>query len=388
MNKMEDRRGVMRLDDLTRGKHFNATEINKNMGERLVMHMLMTYWNWDVEIIDYIGADLIAIDNVNQEKYAISVKTRDLSRESQTNSHFKESDYKYLCEFSSDMSKVFKEEMIPLIAFVMLTKAGHMLVLLINAYDFDDMNKENKIVKNYHFNVGDENLKQLFEDKRVSYLDMEIKMPIEKRKLNRKANSIGSGLEQQNWKKQMGNFGEQYFAMKASANGLKAFVVNSVGADIILVDPKNNYKGYAVSVKTFTKEEKDSYSFEQKNVNHLLQFAEKWKLQPIVALQFMICKNADASEHFSSEYYKMYSFTMSLKRMQQLDFTIFSPIFSKDDEYSELGIRFAWNYSDAIDVLKNDPEVRFEEIVFNDPISIYDKELLKKTEDNLLGDIN
>lgn len=378
----------MNLEGLTEGKHFNATEINKNMGERLVMHMLMTYWNWDVEIVDYIGADLIAIDNASREKYAISVKTRDLSRESQTNSHFKERDYKYLCEFSSDMSKVFRDEMIPLIAFVMLTKSGHMLLLLINAYDFNDMNKENKIVKNYHFNVGDESIKQLFEDERVSYLDMEIKKPIEKRKLNRKANSIGSGLEQQNWKRQMGSFGEHYFAMKASANGLRAFVVNSIGADIILVDPKNEYKGYAVSVKTFTKEERDSYSFEQKNVNHLLQFAEKWNLVPIVALQFMICKNTNDSEYCSSEYYKMYSFTMSLKRMQQLDFAIFSPIFSQDDEYNELGIRFSWNYSDALDILKNDPEVRFEEVAFNDPIIIYDKELLKNTEINSSDDKN
>ena len=52
----------------------NKTAITQNMGERLTMFHLYHYLGWDVEYVDYVGADIIALDRRKNKQYAVSVK--------------------------------------------------------------------------------------------------------------------------------------------------------------------------------------------------------------------------------------------------------------------------------------------------------------------------
>lgn len=45
----------------------NKNQIAQHMGERLTMFHLYHYLGWDVEYVDYVGADIIAIDRLNKK---------------------------------------------------------------------------------------------------------------------------------------------------------------------------------------------------------------------------------------------------------------------------------------------------------------------------------
>ena len=358
----------MKLSNLTAGNHFNATEINKNMGEKLVMHALMTYWDWDVEYVDYTGADLIAIDtnSKNKQKYAISVKTRDLTHESQSISSFKRSDFTYLCEFASDMSKSEEAPMIPLVAFVALTKSGHLYVIIINAYDFDEMCSEGSLVQlskdgeSYSFNIGTEpaedgpmRIEQVLSDSRVSYIDMEIK-DIQKRNFSRKGERVYDSLREENWRNELGDFGEKLTVFLSNVKNRRAFHVKSVGADIIMMDRNDKESQYAVSVKTFCSTESGKYTFTANDICNLTKFSEKWNMKAEVALVSMITDNSD-----SNVIEKLYYFLIPLQYMEQyIETHLFQGfIFPSGNAYC-----ISWE--DHLEDIKNDPNIDFIEIKF------------------------
>lgn len=44
----------------------NTEKITQNMGERMTMFFLHQYLGWEVEYVDYVGADLIALDKAKK----------------------------------------------------------------------------------------------------------------------------------------------------------------------------------------------------------------------------------------------------------------------------------------------------------------------------------
>lgn len=311
----------MRLSNITKGVHFNATDINKNMGESLVMHLLMTYYDWQVLKVDYVGADLMALDVKSGKKYAISVKTRDITRESQSVTSYTEQDYKKLCSFTNLMNKNGEHDVIPLVSYVILTKSGHLYCLVINAHDFDAMREEGIVDygKNggYSLNVGTTawdfdvtRIERLLQDDRIAYFDFEVKdMKIAKTNFESQIyNTSDSDLLIGNWNKELGNLGETFVAFLSNMRGRHSFWVNSIGIDHMMVDMNDSGLQYGVSVKSAMKP--TEYRFEAKDACNLEYVTKCWGITPEIAIIAMV-------ENSNNEIEKMYCFWMDYNKMIQ-----------------------------------------------------------------------
>lgn len=298
----------------------NLSDITKNMGERLVMFQLMKYKKWDVDFVDYVGADLIALDKEKGVKYAISVKTKNHETDGHTCSLFTDKDAEYLREFAADMSDN-NSVMIPLVAFVIIKLDGTICTFIVNLDDLDDLRNEGDIVKysskdgyyliygsssnpnnlrtergreNYEINDKEKFGKVLFE-KRISHIIShltDINISESSYDFFREWDTTNYTLTNEMRNKQQGDFGENYLTWRARDFNMRAFLVKSEGADIVLQNIKHKDKKYAVSVKTFTKTmNNDGYEFEKKNVIHLKNYAKKWGMTPIFSLIIIINEN-------------------------------------------------------------------------------------------------
>lgn len=357
--------------DLIKG-NYNETYIKKGFGESLVMFQLMTYKGWDVENVDYVGVDLIAIDAKTQKRYAIQVKLRQFGLdEGETNSNFTFDSEMKLRSFSEKMSAA-GARMIPIVAFININRDQSINTILINLDDLVEMrleqvdngitesNSRNK--KGYICNTNTK-LNELTSDHRVTcyryipqFVDnsldgpKEDKLPIEdkkfdaykeekentelKKKENRIQKYIKDGIEEssigeneedsfiQHQTVQKGIFGEWYYMFKELTRGNHPFLIQTIGVDVLSLNSNTNELS-AISVKTFSKKEEDAYTFELSNEENLKLFCEKWDIAPCnrkVAFQFLIYRDKikDGKILFDNqgmpvkEYYMMYNFEMTL----------------------------------------------------------------------------
>ena len=290
----------------------NTEKITQNMGERTTMFFLHQYLEWEVEYVDYVGADLIALDKVNNKRYAISVKTRKLNEkwngdkpiylESKSVSLFKDDDAAYLREFANDMN------MEPLVAFVIVfqkrkkekgNNSAYLFLIgldhLIELRDNTNFNSVNYTKDGFRLSFGNQNnaIQMLRDDPMITRFEMEITdHSISKDFGNCKTDMVGK-LDKEYWSKQQGAFGE-YLALwyLGKNNKMRGYHVDSNGADLILIDTENKKDQYAVSVKTFTYQNKRCYEFEAKHKNNLIEFAKKWS-DPFITepMEPMICFN-------------------------------------------------------------------------------------------------
>jgi len=160
---------------------------------------------------------------------------------------------------------------------------------------------------------------------------------------------------------QIGDFGEWFFMMKAVASELYPFLIKSIGVDILLFDSQKGDNGQAVSVKTFSKEEHDSYEFEFSNVDNLKDFSLKWDLEkePLVALQQMIYRDNGGKK----EYYKMYNFTIPLSYLENANQSYLHK--------SGAGYTLNWEYDNLLRI-QNDENISFDMVIFDEPF-IYEQ---------------
>lgn len=357
--------------DLIKG-NYNETYVKKGFGESLVMFQLMAYKGWDVENVDYVGVDLIAIDTKTQKRYAIQVKLRQFGiDEGETNSNFTFDSEMKLRSFSEKMSAT-GIRMIPIVAFININRDQSINTILINLDDLVEMRLEqadngitesgSRSKRGYICNTNTK-LRELINDHRVTcyryvphFVDNSLdgpeedKLPIDDEKYNeykkekeikelkkketRIQKYIKDGTEEssiiekdedsliQHQTVQKGIFGEWYYMFKELTRGNHPFLIQSIGADVLSLNSNTNELS-AISVKTFSKKEEDAYTFELSNEENLMQFCEKWDIAPSnrkVAFQFLIYrdKEKDGKIIFDSqgipekEYYMMYNFEMTL----------------------------------------------------------------------------
>ena len=372
-------------------RQYNASHIKGKMAEYLVMFQLMTYRGWDVEYVDYVGADLIAIDTTTNKRYAIQVKMRHYITDGETNHDFTFDSEIKLRNFAKKMSDN-SQKMIPIVAYVVINKDQSVNTFLINLDQYAKMRKEGQISTTteggmetgYIFNSASK-LNDMLIHENVQYIRMipemkfwgSLDQPVEyiqdqnylvkyetikAEKQKRKREKAESHASMQ-----IGDFGEAYFMMKAVAGGMQPFLIKSVGADFILLDPEDDYQAYAVSVKTFSKKEFDSYDFEETNVNKLREFAEKWstnsrKMIPQVALQFMIYRDTFPAEKRVKEYYKMYNFIIDLETIIHSQKDYLKEVFHLNG--TSRGYQLDWSRG-ITDEMKR--LLKFDEVIFNEP---------------------
>lgn len=357
--------------DLIKG-NYNETYVKKEFGESLVMFQLMAYKGWDVENIDYVGVDLIAIDTKTQKRYAIQVKLRQFGiDEGETNSNFTFDSEMKLRTFSERMSAI-GTRMIPIVAFVNINRDQSINTILVNLDDLVEMRMEqadngitqsdSKSKKGYICNTNTK-LSELINDHRVTcyryvpqFVDNSLDGPLDenlpivdetynefkkekeinekKKKEKRIQKYIKDGTEENNIIEknedslikhqtvQKGIFGEWYYMFKELTRGNHPFLIQSIGADVLSLNSNTNELS-AISVKTFSKKENDAYTFELSNEENLKLFCEKWGIAPCnrkVAFQFLIYRDKikDGKILFDNqgvpvkEYYMMYNFEMTL----------------------------------------------------------------------------
>ena len=379
---------------------YNEDYIKGKFGEYLVMYQLMVYRGWDVEYVDYFGADLIAIDTsvCPKKKYAIQVKLRHFYKDGQTNSDFDFNAEKKLRLFCQKFGSE-NEPLIPLVAYVNINHDQSINTFIINVNDLADIRCE--IEQSYggssEYGIGTahsnnknrgyicnsaKGLNNLLDDPRITYYrltNFEAKqMPLdnlgigkdcsyldnEKNDLNEE-NSVNHGNNQ------IGDFGEWFFMMKAVATEFRPFLVKSVGADIIMFDTTKDNMGQAISIKTFSKKEHDKYEFEYSNVDKLKEFSSKWGLEPKVVFQQMIYRHNGEKK----EYYKMYNFMMSLSYLE-----------NANQEYlykSSHGYTINWA-NDNLLKIQNDSNIDFDMVVFDEPF-LYEKIRDENLTNNKIG---
>lgn len=372
----------------------NVANISQNMGERLVMFQLYHYLGWDVEYVDYVGADLIAIDRKNKKKYAVSVKTRKMSEkwegnkvtpESRSVTTFRDMDAKFLRCFANDMG------MEPLVAYVIIFQRkekqrgrNSAFLFLIGLDDLEDMRRDDKIeyvLQHVEKKKGKKNneieedrgfslrfggkeesiLNQLCDDSRVTWFKMEIDdyRIADKHNLNHKRTK--NHLTTEHWKKQQGTFGE-YLALwyLGKNHNMRGFRVDSTGTDIILLDadnPNNDNEQYAVSVKTFTYDKSCSYQFEKEHEEKLIEYSKKWTLDdskstiinPIICFN-CVCYNEE------NQISNIYMMAFKVSHVDEIS----------DKKYiyrTNGGITIRYD-DDSLNEIKNDSEIIFSEINF------------------------
>lgn len=292
----------------------NINSITQNMGERLIAAQLSEYKGWEVEYVDYVGADLLALDPKTKNRYAISVKTRRHKKDGDSCSLFKDKDAKKLREFAASISRE-NNIAIPIVAYVVVKQDYSLCSFIINLDDLDAMREEqdNEIVKykllhkkgtldaheerDYQFTYGKEQLRSIKADERICYIirHLEPENINMKNELYKEWDDKGLFLEKDYCDNQQGDFGENYVLWLSKYYNMYSFWVKTEGVDIISVDRSNRDKQYAVSVKTFTRKitKKTStirYTFEQKNIKKLRKFSDesRWNMVPVVSVNFLI----------------------------------------------------------------------------------------------------
>lgn len=359
-------------------KKININTITQNMGERLIAAQLTEYKNWEVEYVNYVGADLIALDKKTNRRYAISVKTRRHKNDSDSCSLFKDKDARKLREFSASFSRE-ADVVIPIVAYVVVKKDGTLCSFIINLDDLDDMREErnNGIVKykllhkkgtldaheekNYLFTYGREQLESIKKEKRICYIirhldSNNINM---KNEMYREWETKEFNLKDNFYNIQQGNFGENYILWLSKYYNMHSFLIQTEGVDIISVDRNSRNNQYAVSVKTFTKKPSKKkntirYTFEQKNVNKLREFCsvQRWNMVPIVSVNFVI------EDKFQGPR-KIININTKLDYLEYLGTEKNSFI-----ESSEKGIKYILDI-ERIDELKKDTNLLVKVIDFN-----------------------
>lgn len=355
-------------------------EITKTMGETLVMFQLSKYGGVEVNYVDSTGADLIAIDLEDQtRRYAISVKTRNHKSDGHSCSSFRFEDEVYLKKFAANMS-YDKVKMVPIVAYVVIRLDGAVCTFFINLDDLVEMSKESKIIKvgknnNYLFVYGNQgnpsNCKStkgkeksisrdkaifdtVLKENRIKHIvlpltdnSVMIKDKSEFKKLYKDWDYSKDELLSKEYmeNKHQGDFGEKYIVWRAKDYGLRAYHVNTVGVDVLLQDKEFKEKIYAISVKTFTKAKKNSYTFEIKNVDNLTQYAELWGFTPVVAMNFIIEKENKKI---------LYNINMELSYFKKI-------AIKQNKRNTEVvrGYRIKWNNEEELEKFKEDSSIIF-----------------------------
>lgn len=361
----------------------NVASISQNMGERLTMFYLYHYLNCDVEYVDYVGADLIAINRNDKTRYAISVKTRKMSEkweddkailESRSVTSFRDKDAKFLRCFADDM------KMEALVAYVIVfqrnnKKRGYnsILLFLIGLDDLEDMRNDeniryvemhiqgNKQDSGFSLRFGGKNdsiLCQLCDDPRVTWFKMEIEDYHIADKYNLNHKNENAHLTSEYWNKQQGTFGEYLALWNLGKNhNMRGFHVDSTGADLVLFNNKENVEHYAVSVKTFTYDKSYSYQFEKANEDKLLEYSKKWSLDSTnpISMEPMICFNCvryNENKQISTIY--MMAFKISDVDKNLRGKYIYRTAGGITIHYDEV----------SLNAIKDDPKIIFSEIKF------------------------
>lgn len=362
----------------------NVASITQHMGERLTMFHLYHYLDWDVEYVDYVGADIIAIDHCQQKKYAISVKTRKMSEkwngnkvtpESRSVTSFRDTDAMLLRCFANDMG------MEALVAYVVVFQSigkekgnNSAFLFLIGLDDLEDMRDDSSI--NYvmahtdqqttgfslRFGGGKESLlNQLCSDSRITWFKMEITDHQIAKSLNSKHKITNDHLISEHWNKQQGTFGENLALWNLGKNhDMRGFHVDSVGADIMLLDSKNvnDYnEQYAVSVKTFTYDKSRYYQFEKTNEEKLIAYSKRWTLDKTesVTMNSMICFNC-VRYNEENKVCKIYMIAFNISHVDKISH-------KKYIYRTSGGITIRYD-DESINEMKNDPGIIFDEIDF------------------------
>lgn len=354
------------------GRKNNVADINKGMGERMVMHQLITYKNWDAEYIDYVGADIIAIDHKTKAKYAISVKTRIHQYDDETCSLFTNKDAENLRKFATDMSRE-GDEYVPLVAYVVVKKNGTLCSFYIALSDLEDMRQEERIVKTtlkkdknfvdrnieqgYRFCYGDEILDEVLKDPRIGYVIRPLEKKYMENEWGEKYIKEENGLSKEYWGNQQGTFGEYLTLWQSKFHNMRSYLIQSEGVDIISCDLKNKSTQYAISVKTFSKKptkkkNQITYVFEEKNIRHLTRFKEKWNMIPVVSLNFVILDENKQCRKIISINAKLEYIQNSIENGNLA--SIFTNAETKKKEYK--GIKVVLNV-DELNELKDDPNI-------------------------------
>lgn len=442
-----------------KGRRFNAKKINKEFGESLVRFQLMSYRGWDVESIDYVGVDLIAIDIENGNRYAIQVKLRHFIGECETNSDFT-FDIEMKLRAFVEMMSIGTTRMIPVVAYVNINRDQSINTVLINLDDLSQMRREKEkngisysTYKEGYICNTNTLLEELMADSRVTcyryipasnfvgncldgqdkdgvhncdveyskYKEKKEKENIEKIRSRKERYlkkgyllddekdvcEIGKNTLIEHDKLQKGTYGEWYYMLKSLVSGYHPFLVQSEGIDILRLLKTGDNKTTnisAVSVKTFSKKEEDTYTFEISNKNKINEFCDKWDIADvdrIVVLQFLIYRDKieDGKIIFNDqgmpikEYYMMYTFEMKLgylvetcsKNYIENKYNIdkweeqyLMSVVDKKTGY-EVGYKIDWR-GDKLLKIQNDDNIDFSVVVFDQP---YLYENIGRTKNNL-----
>lgn len=380
---------------------YNSTYVNKEFGEHLVMFQLMSYKGWDVENVDYVGVDLIAIDKKTGVRYAIQVKLRHFSdSESSSNSDFTYNSEKSLRSFANAMS-TGENIMIPLVAFVNIGKNQCINTVIVALADLIRLSKES--YKNgleetefgYRCNTGELLNRLLAEDCVTSYRYypkfkegvVEEEKPLIKdetceTKLEKidcytyydeKDTLVGHG------KVQMGTFGEWYYMLRSLTDGYHPFLIQSEGVDILkLKEASIENQISAVSIKTFSKREWDSYNLEIKNEKYINEFCDKWSVSEanrLISLQFLIYKDVFENNILiegKKDYYMMYTFEMTLDYLvksannENIPYIYISKKKDSNSKDNITGYTLNWK-SDNLDKIMEDDNISFNKVYFGEP---------------------
>lgn len=372
----------------------NKNQIAQHMGERLTMFHLYHYLGWDVEYVDYVGADIIAIDRLNKKRYAISVKTRKMNEtwngekvqpESRSVTSFRDHDAYFLRAFANDMN------MEALVAYVIVFQRreksqgnNSALLLLIGLDDLEDMRDntnyvwKHEIIKDGNIDTGfrlrfggnnEEILRALCADARVTWFKMEITDHQIANAYNLNPQKMHRRLSSEYWGKQQGTFGE-YLALwyLGKNHKMRGYHVDSSGADLMLLNPDNPNivnEQYAVSVRTFAYTSKQSYQFERDSEEKLVEYARKWTLdnerKNDAIMQPMICFNCicyDEEERIK----RIYMMAFLISHVDEI-----MPLFNKKERYiyrTTGGITI--KYDDvSLEKIKKDSKIIFTELDFS-----------------------
>ena len=357
-------------------RNYNVNDITKAMGERLVIFWLMKYLNWDADYVDYVGADIIAIDRVNNKKYAISVKTKNHETDGHSCSLFTTNDAEHLREFASEISNG-ECPCIPVVAYVIVKLDRTMCMFLITLDDMEALKNEGEIIrdgkKGYLFVYGNQHNPDKCTTEKGKAENRELDKVIFSKVLKEKRiyhvveklESISDGfipekdnienthsLKKEMYGNQQGDFGESLVVYNARKKGMRAFLIKGEGVDVIL-QKISDKKIYAVSVKTFSKEFDDGYEFERSNVEKLREYSEKWGFTPLVSAIFVIRVGSTK---------EVFCYTMRLDYIAECAKEKGGWIKECKGEKNAGGYRFVWN-EEWLKKLKESKDILFDKIV-------------------------
>lgn len=131
-------------------------ELTQKMGTALLLFQLENYKDWDVEPSNDKHGFLIATNRNSSQKYAILVRTRNHEKDGHSCSSFTYEDAKKLRDFAGN-------NLIPMIAYVIVKADKTICTFLIKLDDLDAMQDESIIIKesedkkHYLFVYGNQN---------------------------------------------------------------------------------------------------------------------------------------------------------------------------------------------------------------------------------------